>query len=73
MVVIVSPLIALMKDQLRAMNGRDVKSVYVGDCDSEYAVAAICSGTYQLVYISPEALLTDQWRRDMLLSVIYIC
>lgn len=58
-VVIVSPLIALMKDQVRVMNGRGLKSVYVGDCESEDAVAAVCSGTYQLVYMSPEALLTD--------------
>ena len=70
-VVIVSPLIALMKDQVSAMKRRGVKSVYVGDCESEDAVAAVCSGAYQLVYMSPEALLTDQRWRDMLLSAIY--
>lgn len=53
LVVIISPLIALMKDQVRAMTSRSVRSVYVGDCESEDAVAAVCSGTYQLVYMSP--------------------
>ena len=68
--IIVSPLIALMKDQVRSMTERGLKAVFVGDC-SEEMVGNVCMGGYQLVYLSPEALLTDQRWRDMLLSPVY--
>ena len=45
--------------------------VYVGDCDDKKAVAAVCSGQYQLVFMSPKALPTDEQWRDMLLSEVY--
>ena len=68
-VVVVSPLISLMKDQVQAMKARDVRAVYVGDC-AEEDVVDVCSGIYQIVYMSPEALLTDDQWRDMLLSPV---
>ena len=34
-VVVVSPLIVLMKDQVRAMADRGMRAVFVGDCDEE--------------------------------------
>ena len=67
-VVVVSPLIALMKDQVRAMTKKGVTAAFVGDCCSESEVSRVCEGSYQLVYMSPEALLTDDVWRDMLLS-----
>ena len=71
-VVVVSPLISLMKDQVCSMKERDVAAVYVGDCaEEEGEVTDICSGKYQLVYMSPEALLTSEQWRDMLLGPIY--
>ena len=52
-VVIVSPLISLMKDQVRAMKERNMRAVYVGDCtDDERAATDTCAGKYQLVYMS---------------------
>ena len=66
-VIIVSP---LMKDQVRSMTERGLKAVFVGDC-SEEMVGNVCMGGYQLVYLSPEALLTDERWRDMLLSPVY--
>ena len=56
-VVVVSPLISLMKDQVRAMTERGMTAVFVGDCNEDL-VAGVCQGRYQLVYMSPEALLT---------------
>ena len=54
-VVVVSPLISLMKDQVRSMKERDVAAVYVGDCaEEEGEVTDICSGKYQLVHMSSE-------------------
>lgn len=62
---------ALMKDQVAAMSKREVKAVFVGDC-GQSEQDFICEGKYQIVYMSPEALLTDMRWRDMLLSPTYI-
>ena len=48
-VIVVSPLVALMKDQVRAMTERNAQSVFIGDADDED------EGKYQLVFMSPEA------------------
>ncbi len=69
-VVVVSPLIALMKDQVRAMTERNVTAVYAGEVDDD-TETAICLGQYQLVFFSPEALLCDDRWRDMLLCPVY--
>ena len=62
-VVVVSP---LMKDQVQAMTEKGMTAVFVGDCN-ENLVAGVCQEKYQLVYMSPEALLTDACWHDMLL------
>ena len=69
-VIVVSPLISLMQDQVRAMIERNVTAVYIGGAD-DMLEAEICAGNYQLVYCSPESLLTDNRWRDMLQSPIY--
>ena len=69
-VVVISPLIALMKDQVRQMSQRNISTVYVGDADEELTTE-ICDGKFQLVYMSPEALLTNPMWRGMLLSPVY--
>ena len=69
-VIVVSPLITLMKDQVRQMTEKGVSALYVGETD-ETTVTEVCEGKYQLVYISPEALLTNSTWRDMSQSPIY--
>ena len=69
-VVVVSPLIALMKDQVRAMRQRRVAAVYTGEMDDE-AETNVGLGKYQLVFMSPEALLADDRWCDMLMSPFY--
>ena len=44
-VVVVSPLIALMKDQVHAMTEREMSAVYVGDCNEE-EIDSVCAGLY---------------------------
>ena len=44
-----------------------MRAIIVGDL-AEEAVGGVCNGNYQLVYMSPESLLTDERWRDMLLS-----
>ena len=53
-VIVVSPLIALMKDQVRALAERNVRAVYV---EGESEFGAVCDGKYQLMFLSPETLL----------------
>ena len=63
-VVVVSPLIALMKDQ----SGISGRGLSVGCVTSESSVAEkdkVSNGQYQLVLFSPEALLSvRRWLRD---------
>ena len=47
-----------------------MRAIYVGDVDSE-TENEVCDGKYQLVYLSPEALLTNMTWRDMLQSPVY--
>ena len=46
-VVVISPLIALMKDQVRQMSQRKISAVYVGDADEELETK-ICDGNFKL-------------------------
>ena len=69
-VVVVSPLVALMKDQVQQMTARDVSAVYVGEAGHQ-TETEICEGKYQMVYKSPESLLTTATWLDMLQSDIY--
>ena len=52
------------------MSQRNVRAVYVGDTD-DGTESEVCAGRFQLVYISPEALLTNDTWRDMLQSLVY--
>ena len=68
LVIVVSPLIALMKDQVRALAERNVRAVYVEE-ESEFG--AVCDGKYQLMFWSPETLLRSLEVREMLLNAVF--
>jgi superfamily II DNA helicase RecQ len=58
-VLVVSPLIALMKDQVQSFRKRDISAAYVtsdGDVECNDMKAGFLEGKYQLVFISPERL-----------------
>ncbi len=42
--MVVSPFVALMKDQVRAMSERNMKAAYVGDAKEDAEIAQICGG-----------------------------
>ena len=69
-VVVVSPLIALMQGQVRAMKELGPKAVYAGMVNDEPELS-IYSGDFQLVFSSPESLIMDGRWRDMLLGSVY--
>ena len=58
-VVVVSPLIALMQDQVWAMTEHGVRAVYAGDAE-DTVEADMCAGLYQLVYFSPKLIVADR-------------
>ena len=60
-----------MQDQVRAMRERGATVVYAGMVEDELE-RSICSGDFQLVFLSPESLIMDGRWRDMLLSSVYI-
>ena len=71
--MVVSPLIALMKDQSSSFTEKGIVAEYVSDKEStdKETRRKIYKGECQLVFISPEALfLTIEWRR-MLSSDYY--
>ena len=57
--IVVSPLVALMKDQVKALCERGASAVYTGDVNDAEELEEVCSGEKQFIYISPESLLTD--------------
>lgn len=70
-VLVVSPLIALMKDQVRAMRDKNVHAIYASkDLDDE-SIGEVCIGKYQLVYISPESIINNYQWHDMLANPVY--
>ena len=68
----VSPLVLLTKDQVRSYSKRGLRCAFIGDELGEEAVKkSVVSGGCQVVYTSPETLLTVQRWRDMLASPVY--
>ena len=65
-----SPLIALMKDQVRSMTERGMTAVLVHESSGKM-VGNVCMGAYRLVNQSPKDLLTSERWRDTLLCPVY--
>lgn len=67
-VVVISPLISLMKDQVDALEGFGFRATSINSTlafeERKRRVAALRRGDYELVYLAPEAL--DGWLRSFL-------
>ncbi len=65
--LVVSPLIALMQDQVEALEQLGVRAAYLNSSLSADAAAAVesrlISGDLDLLYVAPERLLTDRFLR----------
>ena len=63
--LVVSPLISLMKDQVRALNQMGVHAAYLNSSLSwnqyKKALAYAKEGRYKIIYVAPERLLTDSF------------
>lgn len=76
--IVVSPLLALMKDQVDALLANGIPAAAVNSTQSEAynreVIDEVYAGHIKLLYISPERLLTelDTWAADMKISLIAI-
>ena len=63
--LVVSPLISLMKDQVRALNQMGVHAAYLNSSLSwnqyKKALAYAKAGRYKIIYVAPERLLTEDF------------
>ncbi len=70
--LVMSPLTALMKDQVEAFTGRGLSAAFCGPQQTEKeTIDRICAGCYQLVYITPGALVNNTIYRSMLLETVW--
>ena len=58
--LVISPLIALMKDQVDAVAARGIRATYLNssieESDRRQRLSAVCRGQFELVYAAPEGL-----------------
>lgn len=63
--LVISPLISLMKDQVRALNEAGVHAAYLNSSltQGQYykALSFAAEGRYPIIYVAPERLLTDSF------------
>ena len=73
-VIVVSPLIALMKNQVASITKIGLSATYVSDTDTKLASTSeqsVMKGNVTIVFISPEALFISTKWKSMLSSDIY--
>ena len=67
--MVISPLIALMKDQVDAANAGGMRAAYMNSSQSEKERAAVleslCEGKLDLLYVSPERFALEQFRESL--------
>lgn len=64
--VVISPLIALMQDQVEQLNRAGIRATFINSTLSSYEVEQRLvnarNGMYKLIYIAPERLSTELWK-----------
>ena len=68
-IVVVSPLLALMNDQIAKFGQRGLKCLLLGK--SLVSNIAVVRGDYQLLYLTPECLLQELSLRELFRSTVY--
>ena len=77
-VIVVSPLVSLMKDQVHSLETKGIKSVFVtkdtakdSESDDSSFEQQLYEGSFQVVFFSPEALLCNDTWRELLQTSVY--
>ena len=67
--VVISPLVALMQDQVQQLNERDIRATFINSTLSSWEVEQRLvnarNGMYKLLYCAPERLKTDLWNAEL--------
>ena len=65
--IVISPLIALMTDQVQSLLARDIPATYInsslGPDQQQTRIAEMVAGKYKLIYIAPERLRSNSFMR----------
>ena len=70
-VLVISPLVALMKNQVVLMKRKGINAAFIGEeQQDQQVISTIRAGDIALVYGSPEAILSASWR-SILVSKIW--
>ena len=70
-IFIVSPLKALMEDQVQYLNGIGLKAVALNEESDEVIIEKVLKGDYSHVYGSPESFLAQDTWRDIFSSTTF--
>ena len=70
-IVVVTPLTSIMKDQISSLEDKQLSAVHVTSAVGESEEDTILEGKYRVVYFSPEQLLRQSKWREMLQSEVY--
>lgn len=70
-VLVVSPLTSLMRDQVGRLNSLGISAVSLQDITSDLMRKSVINGEYSIVFGSPELWLGDERWRNMVGSDIY--
>lgn len=71
MVIVVSPLVNLMRDQVSRLTSLGISAVSLSDICSDDEMRSVEKGSYSIVYGSPESWLGETRWRKMLSSDVY--
>lgn len=67
--VVVSPLIALMKDQVDQLQAAGVAATYLNSSltttESKSRLRGLHKGEWRLLYVAPERLMLDEWKENL--------
>ncbi|XP_019642067.1 PREDICTED: ATP-dependent DNA helicase Q-like SIM [Branchiostoma belcheri] len=70
--LVVSPLLSLMQDQVQRLQQGGIKAAYVGETQEDADIKrGVIEGKYSLVFVSPEAILNSKSWRGMLTNKTY--
>ena len=71
MIVVVTPLAAIMKDQVSDLGSKQISAIQVTSSMDEVVESEIIGGQFSIIYISPELLLRKAKWREMLRSALF--
>src|SRR5690606_32016453 len=67
--VVVSPLIALMKDQVDQLQAAGVAATYLNStldaAEARSRLAGLHRGSWRLLYVAPERLMLENWQENL--------